>query len=363
MNATPRVLHVNDCAATTTTLVSEARRQGLAWRYLPIASTEEDWQGVSGLLQKAARGAKWEARLGAATWSADLVHLHSGMVHRHAGWLPRPMVLHLHGTDIRSQQYDPRSAGVITRALAAAQVVVYSTPDLAEHTLPRRPDALLMPVPIAAAALPRHQPAPQPTVVFASRWERVKGLDVQLALANELGARHGPSVRLAGLDWGEGAELARAAGVELVPMLPRARFHRFLASAHVVVGQPTGMLAASELEAMGIGVPVVAALKPRWYDAEGLPLATPPVRGGLDIGREVRLPSQTSPDTPATDHALLVERLALEVDRALAEQGATDLREMEFVAREHNPAYLVASLQAIYQAIARRRGFTGGRTT
>lgn len=352
MSTAPSVLHINDCAATTTTLVAEARRQGLPWRYLPIARSEDDWRGVSGLVHKAARGARWEALLAAAAWSADYVHLHAGMVHRHAGWLPRPLVLHLHGTDIRSQQYEPRTARVMSRALAAAEAVLYSTPDLAEHTLPRRPDALLLPVPIAAAALPRHQPAPEPTVVFASRWERVKGLDVQLALARELRARYGQRARLAGLEWGDGAELARAAGVDLVPVLPRAQFHLLLASAHVVIGQPTGMLAASELEAMGIGVPVVAALEPRWYAAEGRPLPTPPVRGGLSIGREAQLPSQTGLGALRSDHAVLIDRLALEVDRALEEQGATDRRAMDFIAREHNPASLVASLQEIYRTIA-----------
>lgn len=264
----PRVLHVNDAASTTAQLLAEAHRRGLPWRYLPLAASGRTWHGARGRAAKAVAGARWLPRLLVGAARADLLHVHVGSVVQHTRFAPRRYVLHLHGTDVRSQQYDPRWTAVIRGGMARAEAVLFSTPDLAEHVLPHRPDAELFPVPLDLASLPRWAPAERPTVVFASRWEEVKGLEQQLATAAGLRAALPDSVRLLGLDWGPGAPRAARAGVELLPRASRSDYLRLLASASAVVGQSSGMLAASELEAIGIGVPVAAALEPRWYDGE-----------------------------------------------------------------------------------------------
>ena len=349
-----RVLHVNDAAFTTTNILREAERRGLPWRYLPIAVSDPSWRSLSGTVRRASRGLRWEARLARLAASADLLHVHVASVVRHTGWVPRPYVLHLHGTDIRTHQYLPEHAGQIRRAVEQASAVLYSTPDLAEHVR-WRPDATLLPVPIDVAALPPWRPDPRATVVFASRWEAVKGLRVQLAVADSLRRRHSEA-RLLGIDWGSGAAEARAQGVELLPRLGHVEFLSLLATAHVVVGQPTGMLAASELEAVGIGVPVVAPLEPRWY----LPVnvAIPPVFGGLAIGRTHRLPAQdpgrAGGSAPTIgDTEALADAISDQVLTALADPRAASARldGPRWLVREHGVARAVDQLVALYASL------------
>lgn len=346
-----RVLHVNDAAFTTTNILREAQRRGLPWRYLPIAVADPAWHGMSGHLSRAVRGLRWEARLARHAVSANLLHVHVASVVRHTAWVPRPYVLHLHGTDIRTHQYQDEHSALIRRSVERAAAVLYSTPDLAEHVR-WRPDAALLPVPIDVAALPAWRPDPQPTVVFASRWEAVKGLGVQVAVADSL-QRDAPDVRLLGVDWGSGAAEARAHGVELVPRLRHEQFLGLLATAHVVIGQPTGMLAASELEALGIGAPVVAPLEPRWYLPDSV--AVPPVLGGLTVGHAHHLPPQDSdhagsPTPAAGDVEALAEALAHEVITALADPPAISSRldGPAWLVREHGTARAVDQLLELY---------------
>lgn len=350
----PRVLHVNDAAFTTMNLLAEARRRGLPWQYLPIAGAEPSWHGAPGVLRRAIRGLRWEGTLARRALTADLLHVHVASVVRHTGWVPRPYVLHLHGTDIRTHQYLPQYATQIRRAVDRAAAVLYSTPDLAPHVA-WRPDATLLPVPIHTSALPRWTPADRPTVVFASRWEEVKGLDVQVRVADLITQRR-PEVRLVGVHWGSGADSARRQGVELVARRPHGEFLQLMASAHVVVGQPTGMLAASELEAVGIGVPVVAALRPDWYPPTGAPV--PPLLGGLELGTTHSLPPQDPghPDARALDRGeidSLAHALTEQVLRALDDPRSTSERldGPAWLAREHDVARAVDDLVQLYDAL------------
>lgn len=346
MSAAPiRALHVNDAAFTTTVLLAEARRRGLPWGYLQLAVTEPSWRGFDRFVRRGARGLAWEARLALAAAHADLLHVHVASVERHTGWLPRPYVLHLHGTDARTHQYDPRLGPQVRRAIDRAAAVLYSTPDLAPHV--RRDGAELLPSPIDTAALPPWGPAVRPRVVFPSRWSAVKGLDVQLAVVRHLRDCCGQDVDLVGINWGEGAPAARTAGVRLVERLPHVGFQQLLSTAHVAVGQPTGMLAVSELEALGIGVPVVAPLNPVWYN-DGAPV--PPVAGGLALGEAHALPPQdreTSRTPPLSPH---------EVDELGSSIGEIVLRTLEVpaLAEEVNARRLwVASEHGVERAVDR----------
>ena len=352
-----RVLHINDAASTTTVLLRAAHRRSLPWSYLPLAATEPHWRGPWRYVRRALRGAGWEARLASLAARHDLLHVHVASVVKHTGWVPRPYVLHLHGTDVRSHQYDSARAQLIRRAISRAAAVLYSTPDLAHH-LEWRPDATLLPVPIDTSQLPGWQPAPRPRIVFSSRWHEVKGLAVQLAVARAIRATAGDRVELVGVDWGPGAAAARAEGVRLVPRLSHAEFQRLLASAHVVVGQPTGMLAASELEALGIGVPVVAPLLGRWYAASGA--ALPPVMGGTALADAHGVPPQ-DPRVPgaraqrAADADALAGALADLALVGLEDPVATSaaLDGGAWLAREHDAVVGVDRLLPLYHRLMR----------
>lgn len=241
---------------------------------MPRAVADPSWHGVGGRVRFAVRGASWLAALRARARAVDLVHVHSGAMLKHTRYLGRRFVLHLHGTDIRSLQYDPAWREAILRGVREADAVLYSTPDLAEHVLPLRADAELFPVPVAFGDLPPKAQRPEPRIFFASRWEDVKGLEDQLAIARRLVERAPEGFEVVGLDWGPGAQAAREAGVRLLPKMPNDEYLRTLASSALVVGQSAGILSSSELEAIALDVPVAAPLAPGYYpDA-------PPVLGG-----------------------------------------------------------------------------------
>jgi hypothetical protein len=254
-----RVLHVNDCAFTAHNLVHEAQHRALPWSWMPLAASGQTWVGPTARVRRAALGAAWLSKLAARASRNELLHVHFATVYQHTRLVPRRFVLHCHGSDVRTLQYDARYRATILAALAHAKAVFYSTPDLAEHTLPHRPDAVHLPAPIDTENLPTWSPgAGPPQVLFASRWDDSKGVASQLAIAEGLvKATRSSGVDVVGLDWGPAAAAAQQAGVRLLPRRDHVAYLRLLAGASVVVGQSSGILAASELEALGIGAPLV----------------------------------------------------------------------------------------------------------
>jgi hypothetical protein len=329
-DAGPRVLHVNDCAFTAANLVHEANGRGLPWAMTPLAASGQTWAGPVAKVRRAALGAAWLSRLAARAARVDLLHVHFATVYQHTRLVPRRFVLHCHGSDVRTLQYDPRYTATIHRALARAERVFYSTPDLAEHTLPHRPDAVYLPVPIDTAALPTWAPTTgPPQVLFSSRWDDSKGLAAQLAIAAGLvKATKGTDAEVVGLDWGPAAAAARDVGVRLLPRRDHTEYLRLLATAHVVVGQSSGILAASELEALGIGAPLLMTADHALYGD-----ATPPV---LDA-------AMTGPDD-------VVQAAAL----ALADPAATAQTQQgpAWVRQRHGVGPAVDRVLELYRTLA-----------
>lgn len=271
-------VHVGDAALTAAHLVASARARGLPWDHLPLASTRSDWTGPVARVERAALGATWLGRLAVAARRHEIVHVHSATTVAHSRRAAPRYVLHCHGTDVRTTQYDPTLGPSVQRALVEAEAVLYSTPDLAEHVLPHRDDAAYLPVPVPVEELPRWSPdLARPRIVFASRWEGVKGLGGQLETARLLVAALRDRADVLGIDWGPATDAAREAGVRLVPRRGHAEFLRWLAGSTAVVGQAAGILSASELEAMGVGAPLLLPVGLPLY--AGLSHTPPPVIG------------------------------------------------------------------------------------
>lgn len=273
------VLHVNDCASTAARMISEAGRRGMKWDYLPLAVTgAHSWDTPYAKIEKAVRGVTWLGRLRLQMARHEFVHVHSIGTMRHARYAVGRYILHSHGTDVRTLQYDPVWRDTILSALRHAEAVFYPTPELHEHVLQHREDAVYLPIPLDPARLPSWAPRSardgRPTVFFASRWGRDKGCDIEFDVAARLVAALGAKVDVVGLDWGPMADRARATGVRLVPPMNRTGYLATLASADVVVGQAAGILATSELETLGIGAPLVLPVPtPAYADRQ------PPVYG------------------------------------------------------------------------------------
>ena len=256
------VLHVNDCASTAAQMISEAGRRGMTWDYLPLAvSGARSWNTPQAKVEKAVRGTAWLGRLRLQAARHEFVHVHSIGTMRHAKYAVGRFVLHSHGTDVRTLQYDPAWRETILTALRRAEVVFYPTPELHEHVLQHREDAIYLPIPLDPDLLPGWTPRSardgKRTVFFASRWGQDKGGDIQLDLATRLVRALGSQVDVVGLAWGPLVDRARATGVRLVPPMNRTDYLATLAGADVVIGQAAGILATSELETLGIGAPLV----------------------------------------------------------------------------------------------------------
>jgi glycosyltransferase involved in cell wall biosynthesis len=274
----PRVLHVNDCARVAHNLVTAARSRGYRWRHLPPAAVRPSGPTPSGI--RRVRWLPYVLRRRAELTRAQVAHVHyatSVPLVTAASMPRRPYFLHLHGTDIREQWAAPGTRDLVRRAVDGAAGVYYTNLDTAENARAARPDAEFMPAFVDAANLPAWRPGagPAPTVVFASRWGPEKGAARMIDVAGALRAAV-PAVRLVGLDWGPLAAQARAAGVQLVGPLPHDRYLELLAGADLVVGQATGLLGVSELEALAIGAPLAMPGTP-WRYPDG---AAPPVVAG-----------------------------------------------------------------------------------
>lgn len=323
----PSALHVNDAAFTAARMLGEARSRGLQWDLLPIIPPAQDWSGPVGTSRKAVLGARWLAGLARAARRHDIVHVHSATTLRHTRPVVRRYVLHCHGSDVRSAQHQPTHRDSIRAGLTEAEAVFYSTPDLAEQILPHRTDAHYLPVPVAVDEVPVWSPSGgRPSVVFASRWSPDKDSTRQLAVARALVRALDERADVVGLDWGPQSADAAAVGVRLVPRCDHAAYLRLLAGAHVVVGQSAGILAASELEALATGAPLVIPVPLPLYDRTDVPV--------------------TGADGP--------DGAVAEVRTLLDDPGDPTIRR-EWVREHHGVVRAVDTLTAVYADVMARR--------
>lgn len=263
-----RVLHLFDAADVGRILVDTAQARALPWDFLAMRDTSRDRSGTLPAVATKARAGAWEAARATRALRSDVIHLHYGARASALKKRPRrPFVLHLHGTDIRELWLLPRVREVMQWAGDRAQSVFYSTPDLASHSHELRADAEHLPGPVQTSLLPSWNPGGtgRSRVVFASRWDDSKNAVEMIATATALRAAFGDQVVIEGLDWGTRTTAAREAGVVLVPRSTTPEYLRWLALADAVIGQAAGILALSELQAMAIGVPVVARVDRALY--------------------------------------------------------------------------------------------------
>lgn len=289
-----RVLHVSDPAFTASLLCTAARETGRNWSVLPVEGPSKRNSALAASADRAARGVRWELRYAFGRLRHRRVHLHSALALPHVSWALGDYALHLHGTDIRTRQYEPEHEHTIRKAVTEARAVFYSTPDLREHVSHLRADARLVPVPVApyvSSPVPSRLGLTSPYVFFPSRWEEVKGGQRQIQVASLLRNALPSSIQLVGLAWGPLQDDARRAGVHLIPTLPHIEYRAVIGNARLAIGQLSGVMGASELDSLAAGVPTVVPLNPEWYDASDDSLINVPVLGGIDLDVE-RNPSQ-----------------------------------------------------------------------
>jgi glycosyltransferase involved in cell wall biosynthesis len=324
-SANVRAVHIHDAAHVGGNLVAMAREMGQHWSMTGLPwYYRRSWGPLMKHPASFLRPVVWDSTLALRSLHADVLHLHTGGLSEHMRWVRRPWVLHLHGTDVRTRQYDgwgPRLRYGTSRAAA----VLYSTPDLAPHVANLTDRGQYFPGPIRLDQAPPWQPRAG-RVVFASRWDDIKGASAQLDVARRLREAR-PGIELVGLDWGERASLARSAGITLLPKMQSRDFRSWLATGSVAVGQMTDILAISELEALAIGVPLVSSARHDFYP---------------------RLGQLCDPSAESVAAAAL-RALDSPQQASLVQAGR------DFIAAEHDAPVAVRRLTAIYQSVLRGR--------
>jgi hypothetical protein len=308
-----RVTHLFDCADVGKTFVQAARVQGKPWKIIQGPWTRGGTKAAyyRFVLEQAAaypRTQLWHVNMGGrAKWAR--------------GRFARPYALTLHGTDIRENYWQEQHHEVMKADIDGAGQVWYATPDVREKAERARADAEYMPIPVDQSTLPQWRPATKPRVFFPSRWDASKGGDawVQTA-ADVVAALAGLDVDIVGMDWGDRAPEVASMGVQLLPKMPKNAYLLEMSRAHVAVGQVAGILATSELEAMGMGIPTIFADQDPGYQTD---VATVSV-ARADVGDAVR--------------ESLVDPLAL--SRTLASA--------EYIRVNHGPSSLLPRLEAGY---------------
>lgn len=312
-----RVTQLFDCADVGKTFVEEGRRTGKPWKIIQGPWTRGGTKSAYyrfRLEQALAypRTQVWHVNMGGrAKWAR--------------GTFARPYALTLHGTDIRENYWQDQHHAALKEDIDRAGHVWYTTPDLREKAERARPDAEYLPAPVDMDELPVWAPAAKPRVFFPSRWDASKGGDALLQAAADVVSAAGSvgEVDVVGLDWGSRASEAAGLGVRLLPKMRKQEFLQQLATAHVAVGQVTGVLGLSELQSVAIGVPTVFADHIDGYPAD---LATVTVESSM-IGEAVR--------DALLDPTELSQRLA----------GPA------YVRTNHGPATLLPRLEAGYAKV------------
>ncbi|MDN5790516.1 MAG: glycosyltransferase [Micrococcales bacterium] len=324
------IVHLGDIAGTSRSLVQLARNDGLDWvlRDVPAGRGRPVIRVLSDRAGDLARVLRIRGRL-------ELLHINYG-VSGYYGWGAKvPVVLHLHGTDVRQDLQGRWTGPVVRRSIRSADAVLVATRDILPAVTALRADAqwFASPLPIGAfGPVPeisaRARAQRRTTVFFASRWDPTKGSAELLDAAGELAARH-PDWDVLGLDWGVDAPEARRRGVRLMPFLTPPDLRASMDRADVVVGQVRlGELGLTDLEAMVRRRPVIARCAASHFDGECVPV-------------------WNTLDASIVEHAEAIVAAGPD-DRAVRERTE---RARDWVRRHHHPLDLFDRLKRIYAGL------------
>ncbi|WP_166986758.1 glycosyltransferase [Canibacter zhoujuaniae] len=316
------VAHINEVAGVPSTLVAAARAQNLSWDLRRIPPGRGNpvrvlWSRLCDLIAWRKESHKY-----------DLLHLHFA-TNGYMVWGKRPFIVHLHGSDIRRDWQKPGLRQIINKTLRDAQTVICATPDLLGWVREIRPDAVWLPNPVPQTFLTPLTTAVTPApgrIVFSSRWDSTKGVELLIPLAKRLIS---DGFEVHGLDWGSDAAAAGSAGVVLHPLMSAEEFQKFLASAEAVVGQlKFPAFSMTDYQTMAVGRPLIA------------------------MANEESAPVFTFDARPA-DPSTITDQVAELAEIVKAALGTDATAAKAWVKATHSPDTVLQQLLSIYERVSR----------
>ncbi len=341
MSRRKTVLQVGDIANVATDL-SDALRHHSNWDPVQVdVATVRRRSKASRLADLPIRARRTRAAVRTAIGQCrpDIVHLHWARYAPFIGTEGVPLVVHVHGSDVRNQA-DKLTGRLVHRSMSQAGVTLVSTPDLMTDT-PAGSRYLPNPIDVGLfspgdpdggerppSASP-NDPERRPVVLIFARLRPIKGARSLLASAAAIRAID-PGATVLALGGGELDDDAADAGVQLLPARHRLDLPGLLRSVDVVMGQQRlGILSLSELEAMACGRPVIMPLRRELYGAD-------------------------APTVDAVEPRDVAER-CLELAADAARRQAIGAASRDYVIRNHEPAAVARQLVDVYEGLLATR--------
>lgn len=260
MNHGPKILHVNDVASVGSTLQRELQELGLNVELVesvrPMAKAHSLFK-VFGFI------ARWRDAQRISRYARDngfsLMHIH---YFTSALWFVGaavPRVVHAHGTDVRISRWNVARGIINWFSCRGVLKVFYATPDLQGYV--RRyatKDPIFLPNPVDIELFSPRGVVRNPRRIFLySQLNVPKGADRAIAALAEI-RRLYPHVEICAIGWGNLAEEARRAGIQILPKVPRTELPKLIEQSGLVLGQfGVGAVGMSELESLAMGRTVV----------------------------------------------------------------------------------------------------------
>jgi len=266
-DASLRILHINDVAHVASNLIKGQTLLGdRAELFNPIVNVSHSKKYSSaGILIRRMRDSRRISRI-IKNRNIDIVHVHYAYMAPLVWLSGREYFLHCHGSDITKNLYRRRFRWITRKSILKARVVFYSTPNLKNHLIKLRSDAVFIPNPVDTDFFsPSHGESANNgriTVFIPSRLNIEKGVDI--AIEGIRIARRKADFDIVAFDHGLDGKILLDAIKEKIPgakLHPETDASGMLAQINrsdIVLAQlRTGILSVTEQEAMSAGKPVI----------------------------------------------------------------------------------------------------------
>jgi glycosyltransferase involved in cell wall biosynthesis len=191
----------------------------------------------------------------------------------------RPLVGHVHGSDLRVSLNHFLWRRIIRHNLKNCNKILVSTPDVLHIARSFREDAEYLPNPVNSEyfyskPLEKHDGKKRVLIASDSSWN-VKGTDTAIKALSKIKNKVDVSIIRYGIDFEKTVALASSLGLSLniLPKVPHEKLNEYYWSSDVVIDRfKLGSLGLASLEAIACGRPVVTYVSSEFHEYNDFPL-------------------------------------------------------------------------------------------